>query len=347
MTDPGKDKNGQDTGRHREGKGNGILKKEIDRIRRLREDVLLLRFHLARRTDISELISDTDRLISEEALKSSLEMIEWQETGKRPVFIEEKDEEEETPTTDYVSAAAASLMYSVDVLVNAARMAQEEDATGEPPFPITPESLRASLPKADVNAALGEEVPKDKKRETASEAKPYIRWMIWRTLSVFVIALSVQILVVYLSPATTDADPGIILPLILPLIGGIQISKDIVIPVTAFLWAMVGSLIWILIRFRKFGAAYAFDPAHAEFFRARVFSGAITSAVLLYFVFGGEKAWAENWRVNLPLWAFVLGYAGRLQVELLRIMVERVEKGITALVPSATTKKKKDEPDEK
>ena len=124
MTDRGQNKNGQVPEQRKE----SILKKEVERIKRLREDVLLLRFHLSRRTDITELISDTDRLISEEALKSSLEILEWQETGKRPVFIEERDEQEDAPTTDYVAAAAASLMYSVDVLVNAARMAQEEDA---------------------------------------------------------------------------------------------------------------------------------------------------------------------------------------------------------------------------
>jgi hypothetical protein len=325
-----------------QGKKN-LLKREIERIKRLREDVLLLRFHLARRTDITELISDTDRLISEEALKSSLEILEWQETGKRPVFIKDGDEDEETPTTDYVAAAAASLMYSVDVLVNAARMAQEKDATGEPPFPVTPESLRSSLPKADVDAALGIEVGKNKKRETASEAKTYIHSMTWRTFVVFAFTLTIQIVVIYFSSFEKNLNPGVILP----YGGGINLSKDVVIPVTAFFWATLGSLVWILIRFRRFGAAYAFDPAHAEIFEARVYSGAITTAVLLYFVFGGKEPWAKNWRTDLPLWAFVLGYAGRLQVELLRIMVERVEKAFTTFFSPPTMKKKKDEAKEK
>ena len=51
-------------------------KKELNRLTRLREDVLLLRFHLARRTDITKLMDDTDRLASETALKASLEILE-------------------------------------------------------------------------------------------------------------------------------------------------------------------------------------------------------------------------------------------------------------------------------
>jgi hypothetical protein len=114
------------------------------------------------------------------------------------------------------------------------------------------------------------------------------------------------------------------------------------IVISAFLWAMTGSYIWILIRFRKFDAAYTFDPAQAKVFEARVYSGAITTAVLLYFVFGGveEQAWAKNWKVDLPLWAFVLGYAGRLQVALLTAMVERVEDGINTVFPARQQKSK-------
>jgi hypothetical protein len=52
------------------------LEKEITRLLRLREDVLLLRFFLSRRMDTTDLISDRDRLISEAALKSSLEIVE-------------------------------------------------------------------------------------------------------------------------------------------------------------------------------------------------------------------------------------------------------------------------------
>jgi hypothetical protein len=76
---------------------------------------------------------------------------------------------------------------------------------------------------------------------------------------------------------------------------------------------------------------------------------ATVSAVLLYFVFGGgPQAWAENWQVNLPLWAFVLGYAGRLQVELLRTMVEYVQRRLPKAAPitagetRATPSKKRD-----
>ena len=91
------------------------LKKELNRLTRLREDVLLLRFHLARRTDITKLIDETDRLASEAALKASLEILEM-------------IDRQEVPPIGHVAAATSSLMYAVDVLVNAARMAEEAGA---------------------------------------------------------------------------------------------------------------------------------------------------------------------------------------------------------------------------
>jgi hypothetical protein len=104
----------------------------------------------------------------------------------------------------------------------------------------------------------------------------------------------------------------------------------------------VGSRVWILIRFRRFGASYSFDPAQAEVLEARVLSGSVTTAVLLYFVFGGKEPWAKNWTEDLPLWAFTLGYAGKLQVELLRRMVDYVQNAISKL--PATAGKGRDKP---
>jgi hypothetical protein len=279
------------------------LNKEIARLQNLREDVLLLRFHLARRADITQEIDQTDRLISETALKSSLEILE-------------RVERNEIPPMGHVAAAASSLMYAVDALVHGARMAAEKDGTGEPPAPITPESLRASLPEPDIAAALGQE-PRTKARKSTSAGKFLIR-KTWETIFWFVIAVLVHFSATSSSISQLSSIPPVVK-----------------IPTAAFAWAYVGSLVWILVRFRRFGASFSFDPAQASSYRARVFSGAILSAVLLFFVFGGGKeAWAENWEVNLPLWAFVLGYAGRLQVELLRIMVERVQRSLPKAVPT-------------
>ena len=278
------------------------LNKEIARLKNLREDVLLLRFHLARRVDIAKEIDQTDRLISETALKSSLEILE-------------RVEKNEIPPIGHVAATASSLMYAVDALVHGARMAAERDGTGEPPPPITPESLRASLPEQDIAAALGEKPP-EKKRKAFTVAGKFLKIKTGQTVIFFLLALLFHLAV------TSSLD--------------FKSSRflDIVIPVSGFLWAMVGSFVWILVRFRRFGANFAFDPSQAEVYEARVFSGSILSAVLIYFVFGGgEAAWAENWQVNLPLWAFVLGYAGRLQVELLRIMVERVQRSLPKAAP--------------
>jgi len=280
------------------------LNKEIARLKTLREDVLLLRFHLARRADITEEIDQTDRLISETALKSSLEILETVEKN-------------EIPPTGHVAAAASSLMYAVDALVHGARMAAEKDGTGEPPPPITPESLRASLPEHDIAVALGEEPPEEK-RKASTEAGKFLKRKTLYTFFFFILALSFHLVLTSLS-----------------VFESIQKLDIVLIPLSGFLWAMVGSLVWILVRFRRFGANFAFDPSQAEVYWARVFSGSIVSAVLLYFMFGGGKdAWAGNWQVNLPLWAFVLGYAGRLQIELLRTMVERVQRSLPRVAPA-------------
>jgi hypothetical protein len=281
------------------------LNKEIARLQSLREDVLLLRFHLARRADIAKVIDETDRLISETALKSSLEILER---------VEKKD----IPPTGHVAAAASSLMYAVDALVHGARMAAVEDGTGEPPPPITPESLRASRPDQDIAAALGQKPPRKERRAATLAGKFLIRKTLY-TAIFFSLALLVHLAV----PSSLVSKH-------------ISIPDLVMIPLSGFFWAMVGSFVWILIRFRRFGATFAFDPSQAKVYWARVVSGSIVSAVLLYFVFGGgEEAWAGNWEVNLPLWAFVLGYAGRLQVELLRSMVERVQRGLRTVVPAS------------
>lgn len=291
----------------------GVIKKEIARLKRLREDVLLLRFYLARRADITQPKYDTDRLISENALKSSLEILE-------------KIEKKKIPPIGHISSTVSTLMYAVDILIGAARMDAEQDAADEPHNPVTPESLRASLPFADIAAALGEKIYGKEKRQTANKAGKYIFSKIVMIIIFFGIALAFHLFITF---SFKDTSIGNSLVLLIKT----SLGKNITILISAFLWAIVGSYVFILIRFRQFNAAYAFDPALAKVFKARVYSGAVTSAVLLYFVFGGNEPWAENWEVNLPLWAFVFGYAGKLQVELLKIMVMRVESALTKLAP--------------
>ena len=306
---------------------NRVLTQDIQRIRTLREDVLLLRFHLARRTDITRMLDATDRLQAESALKSSLAVISaFQSNQALPAA--------------HVSAAASALMHAVDRLVHAARLAEIEDATDEPPPPVTPESLRASLSSNDIARALGGQPEESSRRSIKSEASRFLWKRIWVTLAAFVVALFIQVQINYSPPeaktqAGADGQTGtqgeVVSAVPIPILTGWidkPVSKDILIPVSAFFWAITGGLVWILIRFRRFGAAYAFDPAHANVYWARVISGAVTTAILLYFVFGGDEPWADQWMIDLPLWAFVLGYAGRLQVELLRRMVGRIERAM-------------------
>jgi len=322
---------------------NRVLEKDIHRIQRLREDVLLLRFHLARRTDITQVIDETDRLQAESALKSSLAVLSAYESHQ-PL------------PPGHVSAASSALMYAVDRLVHGARLADIEDATGEPPPPVTPESLRASLPPSDTAHALGRSEA-DQQSTVKSQASRFVIRQIWYAIFVFVVALCFQILITCPfdeAPSSSDAgiaevektedskktqsSPDVVsgVPIeILKYLGckDTTVPKDILIPISAFLWAIVGAMVWILIRFRRFGSAYAFNPAHARVYSARVVSGAVTTSILLYFVFGGKEPWAKNWTIDLPLWAFVLGYAGRLQVELLRRMVERIEQALRGIKP--------------
>lgn len=304
------------------------ITREIMCIKRLREDVLLLRFHLARRTDLAKIIDPGVRLSSEAVLKSSLEILSNVEHGKMP-------------SVGHIAAASSALLDAVDRLVTAARMAQEKDGTGETPLPVTPESLRASLPKSDIDHALGTPSTQGKSRETAPEARGFInRKCIW-TIFWFIIAVCVHTAIMILAKkypaipapaATSEAHTNF---------GTIG---NFLIPFSGFFWALVGSYVFILMRFRRFGAAYAFDPAQAKIFKARILSGSIITAVLLYFIFGGEKPWADNWAVNLPLWGFIIGYAGKLQVDILSKMVERVQNAIQDVVGTKTQDRQRDLP---
>lgn len=319
-------------------KPSETLKKEIERLRKLREDVLLLRFYLGRRTDVIDLIDDRDRLISETALKSSLEILEWHDKGARPVIG--KEEDKKSPYTDYVVSAASALMYSVDILVKAARMAAERDATDELPLPITPESLRASLPREDIAHALGENSKDIRKRMVDKTAKDYIRSKTYWTVIFFVLASGVHLLLTipfsYNIPKGTI--PSTLVDLMLPYAGVI---------LSAFLWAATGCYVWILIRFRRFGATFAFDPAQASIFEARIYSGSVTTTVLIFLIFGLDIGKSNTSEFSLPLWAFVLGYAGKLQVELLRVLVERVEDGIRTVFPRRQEKKETPSPEKR
>ena len=293
-----------------------IITREIACIKRLREDVLLLRFHLTRRTDLAKSIDPGDLLRSEAVLKSSLEILSTVEHGKMP-------------PVGHIAAASAALIDAVGRLVTAARMAQENDGTGETPLPVTPESLRASLPRSDIDHVLGTPSTQDKSRETASEARNFITRKCFWTLFWFIIAVCVHTAIVVLSKKC------------LPIPGALELAEvqtkrvliaNFMMPFSGFFWALVGAYVFILMRFRRFGAVCAFDPAQARNFKARILSGSITTAVLLYFIFGGEKPWAENWEVNLPLWGFIVGYAGKLQVDILSRMVERVQAAIRGAV---------------
>ena len=313
-------------------KPSATLKKEIQRLKKLREDVLLLRFYLGRRTDVIDLINDRDRLISETALKSSLEILEWNDKGARPVIG--KEEDKKSPYTDHVVSAASALMYSVDILVKAARIAAERDATDELPLPITPESLRASLPEEDIAHALGEDPQDIKKRMDVKSAKDYIHSKIYWTLIFFLLASGVHLLLT-IPFSYTNIIPK--QPLTNSLVGFMFPYAGVIL--SAFLWAATGSYVWILIRFRRFGAAFAFDPAQASVFEARIYSGSVTTTVLIFLIFGLDIGKSSASEFSLPLWAFVLGYAGRLQVELLRVLVERVEDGIKTVFPRRQEKK--------
>lgn len=304
------------------------ITREIACIERLREDVLLLRFHLARRTDLAKIIDPGNRLSSEAALKSSLEILSNVEHGRMP-------------PVGHIAAASSALLDSVDRLVTAARMAQEKDGTGETPLPVTPESLRASLPQSDIDHVLGTPSAQGKSRETAPEARGFINRKCFWTIFWFIIAACVHTAIVVLFKKN----------LLIPALAASSevqtksvMMANFLIPFSGFFWALVGSYVYILMRFRRFGAAYAFDPAQARIFKARILSGSITTAVLLYFIFGGEEPWAKNWAVDLPLWGFIIGYAGKLQVEILSRMVERVQNAIQGVVRTKTQDRQRNLP---
>ncbi|MCP4665316.1 MAG: hypothetical protein GY849_03030, partial [Deltaproteobacteria bacterium] len=207
----------------------------------------------------------------------------------------------------------------------AVRKTTEDEGAGEPALCVTPESLRASLKEDDIVAALGRAAPPKKsilKRKDVPKGQgkreltafSYIREKTLVTLIVFIGAV-----LFHTAFANTGIWPGSALP------------EDLRVLIAAFFWALSGSYVWILIQFRRFGAANAFEPSHARVFQARTYSGAVVTSVLLYFVFGGAEPWATKWEYNLPLWAFVFGYAARLQVKFLHLMVQRIEDSIVAL----------------
>jgi hypothetical protein len=273
---------------------------------------------------MARLIEPNDRLASEMALASSLEVLE---NADRGVLL----------PAGHVSAASSALLDAVDKLVTASRLAQEQDGTGDEPLPITPESLRACLPQADIDFALGTVYLSEKenheapKREALTPAKRFLREILVWTSLWFFIALVVHggALIALRDPLLSWLWKVDLQPLA-PLV------NSLAIPISAFFWALVGSMVWILMSFRRFGAAYAFDPAQANVFRARVLSGSITTAVLMYLVFGGKTPWANDWAENLPIWAFALGYAGKLQVEILQKVVEHVRAGISRFPASGS-----------
>lgn len=274
---------------------DGVAQREIARLKNLWEDALLLRFYLSRRTNVTKLLSQEKRNHSDEACTKTIELLERMENN-------------ETIPVSELSQAVQRQMHVLDILIDVARSVGDRDAAGETVFLVTPESLRASLSLEEKCLALGVELPRDAKK-TDSFAKKFIMRVVALTVFMFLAALAFHLLA-------------------LESFMAMHFDKDFLIPASAFLWSFVGALIWILVRFRKFGAAYAFDPAYAEIFSARVVSGSIITSISMYFVFGGKNPWAQEWVSNLPLWAFIMGYAGKLQIDFLRILVKQIESSI-------------------
>ncbi len=272
-----------------------IAHREIARLKNLWEDALLLRFYLTRRTNVTKLLSQEKRNDSDEACTKTIELLE-------------RVEKHETIPISELSQAVHRQMHVLDILIEVARSVGDRDAAGETVFLVTPESLRASLSIEEKCLALGVDLPRGAKK-TDSFAKKFIMRVVSLTVFMFMAALVFHLLA-------------------LESFVAMRFDKDFLIPASAFLWSFVGALIWILVRFRKFGAAYAFDPAYAEIFSARVVSGSIITSITMYFIFGGENPLAQEWVSNLPLWAFIMGYAGKLQIDFLRILVKQVESSI-------------------
>ena len=144
----------------RQGTGAPLMR-EIRRIERLREDVLLLRFFLDRRIDLETVIGEEDFQETDTTLKDSLLLLEGAYT-RNP------------PPPNEISEIASRLMQILIILVEATRHATAADETGETPPCVSPESLRASFPSGIIADALGRTVDEDEKRDK-SEAYSFIR----------------------------------------------------------------------------------------------------------------------------------------------------------------------------
>lgn len=306
----------------RQGTGAPLIR-ETRRIERLREDVLLLRFFLDRRIDLKTVIGEEKCQETDAALKDSFLLLEGAYT-RNP------------PSPNEMSEIAARLMQSLVILVEATRHAAEPDDTGETPPCVSPESLRASLPSGIIADALGKTFEEDDKRDR-SEANIFIRRKTMGAVVIFTLAFLIHAVLAYPDglqrPFRTPHFDWTLAVQVLSFCDSLPENLRIII--TAFFWSLSGACVWILIRFRKFGSTYSFNPSHAREFKARIYSGTIVSSIILYFVFGSitDTPQDSHWKVNLPLWAFVLGYASRLQIEFLSVLIQRIEGAISSIFP--------------
>lgn len=306
----------------RQGSGAPLLR-EIRRIERLREDVLLLRFFLDRRIDLKTVIDEKDFQETDTALKDSLLLLEGAHRHT-------------PPTPNEISEMAARLMQILIILVGATRQVSTADETGETPPCVSPESLRASLPSGIIADALGRTIEKDKKNDS-SEAFIFIRRKIRGAVVIFTFAFLIHALLAY----PEDLKESVVISLFgwvppMQVLAFFEsLPENLRIIITAFFWSLSGACVWILIRFRRFGSTYAFNPSHAREFKARIYSGTIVSSIILYFVFGSITGTPQNghWKINLPLWAFVLGYASRLQINFLSVVIQRIEGAVSTVFP--------------
>lgn len=175
------------------GQGTGApLIREIRRIERLREDVLLLRFFLDRRIDLEKVIGEENFLKTDTTLKDSLMLLEGSYTPN-------------PPPPNEISEIAARLMQILIILVEATRHATAADETGETPPCVSPESLRASLPSGIIADALGRTGNNDKKKDK-SEAHSFVRRKTWGAVIIFILAFLIHAVLAYPTGLKTTLD---------------------------------------------------------------------------------------------------------------------------------------------